>query len=167
MASVSQIDENINNQVNISNIVVVPNKIAADYYIENLFPLFPLVSLFAVDKSIPFNTTLMNRIKNNIITNASINLIVFGADFFALYAPVSPNVLVMDNLIMDSIRTSNYFSEFYSEGFSKKQIVALIMSFCRQGKYIKMPGNLQNAYTNFREYKTERNDLTTLITGCE
>jgi hypothetical protein len=157
--------QNINTEaVSITNVIILPNKLAGDVYFEQVFEKFVDIVVYTCDDYYPQNIDFKNKVKDEIKNNPKINLIVLGQQSLVELDIATKKIFVLDDLILADFST-NKNDRLQQLNLDPYKIALLIKTFCNTHKKQSLGFNLKNEQ-NFKKYKPELfNDLYTMISG--
>jgi hypothetical protein len=136
--------------IKFNNIVIVSNRAAYDWYMQNFFPYYSQVWLYCVEPNV-IDDELSSELKNQIENNESINVIIFGIQNYTKFNRIrTQKILVMDNIIMKS-KLLNMIN---------RSIVEIISGYCQQWFNIDRIPN-KEIWTN--SSLSKKGDIYTLL----
>jgi hypothetical protein len=150
--------------VNISNIVILPNKLAGDLYFDEIYDNFVDIFVYTCDGSYPENSALKEKLEYELKNNDKLNIIVFGAKHILEKSIKSKKILILDDLIIPDF-SNKRIDKLNSLNLDAYKVSCIIKSFCSQDKKMKIGNNLDEVL-NHKEYNPEKfNTFYSLITG--
>lgn len=136
--------------VRFNTIVVVSSRESYNWYMENLYPYYSAVWLYCVEDGV-IDPTLRKHMHNQIETNESLNLIIFGIHNYSQFSKIATKrILVMDNIVMKAKLLQ----------MINRAIVEVIVGFCQQWFAIDRIPNKSN-WNNIELSK--KGDVYTLL----
>lgn len=150
--------------IDITNIVLLPNKIAGDLYMEEFYDKFVDIIICTADGEYPIDSRLKEKTLTALENDVKINLIVIGAQSLVNRKVATSKILILDDIIMMDFSKSR-LDTISALDLSSFKISSIIKSFCSQGKKMKLGHNLSDLF-NYRNYDTSKfNKLYRLISG--
>ena len=157
--------QNINTEaISITNVVVLPNKLAGDIYFEQVYDKFVDIIVYTMDDYYPQNEGLKSKVKSEIKNNPKINLVVLGQQSLVDLTIATKKIFLLDDLILAdfSENKNDRLQQLNLDGY---KIALLIKTFCSTFKKQSLGYNLENEQ-NFKKYKPKLfNSLYTMISG--
>lgn len=150
--------------VSITNVVILPNKLAGDVYFEKIYDKFVDIIVYTCDDYYPVNNALRQKVKQEIESNPKINLIVLGQQGLVGRTIATKKIFALDDLILTDY-SENKNDRLQHLDLDPYKIALLIKTFCSTHKKQSLGYNLDNEQ-NFKKYNPGLfNDLYTLISG--
>lgn len=150
--------------INISNVILLPNKLAGDLYMKEFYDKYVDVIVCTADGEYPIDSRLKEKTLTALENDVKINLIVIGDQSLVDRKIATKKLLILDDLIMMDFSTSRLDTMSALELDSYK-ITSIIKNFCTQGKKLKIGYNLSNVI-NYKKYNPSKfNSLYTLMSG--
>jgi heptaprenylglyceryl phosphate synthase len=63
-----------------STVIILPNRVAADEYLDTIYQYHTDCVIFACDGSYPADTTLRQSVESRIAADPKLSIIIFGAE---------------------------------------------------------------------------------------
>lgn len=147
-----------------NTVIILPNRVAADEYLDTIYQYHTDCVIFACDGSYPADTTLRQAVESRIASDPKLSIIIFGAE-----AALSLNIKSQSILIMDDLIISDLYKVGITAGFGLEltpiKISTIVRSFSEQNKKLSI-GNSLTEILKFRSIDVDRNPgLLKLITG--
>lgn len=150
--------------VSITNVIILPNKIAGDIYFNDIFNKFVDIVVYTCDDYYPLNEELREKVKHELENNPKINLLVLGQQGLVGRNIATKKIFILDDLILTDF-SENKNDRLQQLKLNSYKIALLIKTFCSTFKKQSLGYNLENEQ-KFKKYKPELfNELYTLISG--
>lgn len=150
--------------VEITNIILLPNKIAGDLYMEKFYDKFVDIVVCTADGEYPVDSRLKEKTLSALENDVKVNLVVIGAQSVVERKIATNKLLILDDIIMLDFSKSR-LDALGALDLTAYKLASIIKSFCSQGKKLKLGYNLADA-SNYKNYDAATfNNLYTLISG--
>lgn len=141
--------------VNIKNVILVGDAKAAEIFFKKIFPHYTECFVVSADGAYPEDENLRNQVLQELATNRSVAVVIFGADAYRKVQILSERILVMDRIVADCFSKAKIKSMFKA-GMNEFDIVHLLTSFFDQWRVVHRSGNFAHQIRTSEEYDREK-----------
>lgn len=143
--------------VRVNNVVLVADAKAAEIFFTKIFPHFTECFVVSADGAYPENEELKKTVLEELATNPSIAVVIFGADAYREMNIASERLLVLDRIIADCFSKTKIKSLF-KKSFNEFDVVWLMMNFFDQWRIVHRSGNYSYQIRGNQEYEHSKMD---------
>jgi hypothetical protein len=124
-------NQNDINNIDIRHVVVLDTDTSGDIYMEKMFPQWVDVVVITLEGKYPLNQLLRTRVLQEIESNPTIYLLLYGAQSEKM-ASASPRRMLMSSFLNQDLR--RYPWQRPTWNFDEDKILNLCRGFCQVGR---------------------------------
>ena len=140
--------------IRIANVVVVPDRTAAEVFFAKIFPHFTECYVLALDDSHPREPKLRALLRDRLARDSSLAVVVFGSHLISSDLIKSDRVLVMDKILAESYAKGR-LRQPVRRDLDEYSIVHLMTCFFDQWRFRYRTGSASASYRVTRDLDRE------------